>query len=639
MTTFFQAGHMTAIHTPAAHTKRADIQGMRAVAVLGVLAFHASHMVLPGGFIGVDVFFVLSGYLITQVLLRPMEEKRFSIREFYRRRIRRLYPALFTVLAFTMILGLIFFPPTLLKELVKSQFFTTLFLSNFAFAGETGYFDLQSELKPLLHTWSLGVEEQFYLLFPPILYVLHRWAKPLLWPALFTLAIWSLWFSQTRLAAHPEVSFFFPTSRAFELLIGALCVGIDRRLSLPVLMQKILSLAGLVALAIGFIFITDTSPFPGLLALLPCLGTAALLVSKQGWGNQILKFPALVWVGDISYSLYLWHWPLLVFARFVFPDSPWMIVLALILSVALAWLSWRYIETPFLRERPQKRPLPVWAFGGIAMATSIGLCLCIYYAGGLPQRFSPQERVYLAATNDYNHDRSKCHMRSDRPIAYEDTCVYGTTEAAPSYAVWGDSHGAELAMALGERLGKKGQSLKSITMSGCPATLSRAPVCRQHNIDTLAAMIADPNMQTVILVGNLHDDDTSAREAIKGMEHTALELKKAGKQVVIVYPIPTFDYDPPSKLALESRAGHAPETIGAPHAAYENRRGHIRDEFARFTLANAMLGIRTDALFCDSICHVYRPGTGVLYFNAGHLSLKGAGLLADEITRTLEAQS
>ena len=629
---------MTLTEPPSAHGKRADIQGMRAVAVLAVLAFHASHTALPGGFIGVDVFFVLSGYLITQVLLRPMAEKRFSIREFYRRRIRRLYPALFTVLACTLVMGLAFFPPTLLKELVKSQFFTTLFLSNFAFARETGYFDLQSELKPLLHTWSLGVEEQFYLLFPPILYVLHRWAKRLMWIGLFVLALLSLYFSQTRLATHPEVSFFFPTSRAFELLIGALCVGIDRRLSLPLIVQKILSLAGLAALAISFIFITEESPFPGLLALLPCLGTAALLVSPQGWGNRALSWPPLVRVGDISYSLYLWHWPLLVFARFVFPDATWVIVIALVLSVALAWLSWRYIETPFLRERPEKRPLPVWAFGGAMMAASIGLCLCIYYAGGLPQRFSPQERVYLEATNDYNHDRNKCHMRSDRPVAYEDTCVYGTAEATPSYAVWGDSHGAELAMVLGERLGHRGKSLKSITMSGCPATLSRKPVCRQHNIDTLAAMLADPDMRTVLLVGNLHDDDTSAREAVKGMEQTALALQAAGKQPVIVYPIPTFDYDPPSKLALESRAGHAPETVGIAHALYKSRRTYIIDEFDRFTTAHGIVGIKPEAIFCDpDLCHAYRPGTGVLYFNAGHLSLKGAGLLADEITRTLEA--
>ncbi len=630
---------MTLAETATTHGKRADIQGMRAIAVLAVLAFHASHAMLPGGFIGVDIFFVLSGYLITQVLLRPMEEKRFSIRDFYRRRIRRLYPALFTVLAFTLIMGLAFFPPTLLKELVKSQFFTTLFLSNLAFARETGYFDLQAELKPLLHTWSLGVEEQFYLLFPPILYVLHRWGKRLLWPALGLLALWSLWFSQTRLAAHAEVSFYFPTSRAFELLIGALCVGFDRHVSLPVMAQRLLSLAGLAAIVIGLIVINADSPFPGLLALLPCLGAAALLVSPQGWANWALSWSPLVRVGDISYSLYLWHWPLLVFARFVFPDASWVIVLALVLSVIMAWLSWRYIETPFLKESPEKRPLPVWAFGGAMMAASIGLCLCVYYAGGLPQRFSPQERVYLEATNDYNHDRNKCHMRSDRPLAYDKLCTYGAANVPASYAVWGDSHGAELAKVLGERLSTKGASLKSITMSGCPATLSRKAICRQHNIDTLAAMKLDPNMQTVILVGNLHDDDTSSREAIKGIEYTALELKKAGKQVIIVSPIPTFDYDPPSKLALASRARHAPEAVGTPRTYYEQRRGHIRDEFIRFTVANDMTAIRPDAIFCDNICHVYRPGKGVLYFNAGHLSLTGAGLLADEIERTLELQS
>ena len=630
---------MTLADTPTTHGKRADIQGMRAIAVLAVLAFHASHALLPGGFIGVDVFFVLSGYLITQVLLRPMEETRFSIRDFYRRRIRRLYPALFTVLAFTLIMGLVFFPPTLLKELVKSQFFTTLFLSNLAFARETGYFDLQAELKPLLHTWSLGVEEQFYLLFPPILYVLHRWAKRFMWPALGLLALWSLWFSQTRLASHAEVSFYFPTSRAFELLIGALCVGIDRHISLPLLAQRILSVLGLALITIGFIVINAESPFPGGLALLPCLGAAALLISPQGWANRWLAIPPLVRVGDISYSLYLWHWPLLVFARFVFPDAPWAIVAALALSFAMAWLSWRYIETPFLKDQPQKRPIPIWAMGGAMMAASIAVCLTVYYAGGLPQRFSPQERVYLAATDDYNHDRNKCHMRSDRPIDYDKLCTYGADNVPASYAVWGDSHGAELARALGERLTAKGQSLKSITMSGCPATLSRKAVCRQHNIDTLAAMIADPHMQVVILVGNLHDDDAFSRDAIKGMEHTALELKKAGKQVIIVSPIPTFDYDPPSKLALESRVHHAPETVGTSHDAYEQRRGHIRDEFIRFTAANDMTTIRPDAIFCDSICHVYRPGAGVLYFNAGHLSLTGAGLLADEIERTLELQS
>jgi peptidoglycan/LPS O-acetylase OafA/YrhL len=537
-------------------------------------------------------------------------------------------------------MGLAVFPPTLLTAMVKSQFFTTLFLSNLAFARETGYFDLQAELKPLLHTWSLGVEEQFYLLFPPILYALHRWAKRILWPVLGFLALWSLWFSQTRLAAHPEVSFFFPTSRAFELLTGALCVGLQRHVSLPAIVQKTLSVAGLIALALSYVVISEETPVPGLLALLPCLGTACLLVSPQGWGNRALEWSPLVWFGNISYSLYLWHWPLLVFTRFVFPELQWLVIVSVALSIALAWLSWRYIETPFLTDRPQKRPLPVWALGGSAMAVSIGLCLVVYNLGGLPQRFSPEERAYLTATDDYNHDRKTCHMRSDRPLDYDKTCVYGDRRSAPSYMVWGDSHGAELAMALGKQLGQKGKSLRSVTMSGCRASLAGSkPVCRQHNIDTMKAVKADLNMRTIVLVGNLHDDDAITRDTLRGMEESALELQRAGKQVVFVFPIPTFDFDPPSSLAQAHRSGHAPETVGMPRPLYESRRRYILDELERFTRTNGIIGVRPDAIFCDTICHVYRPGKGVLYFNAGHLSLTGAGLLADEIERTLELQS
>ncbi|MBY0423715.1 MAG: acyltransferase, partial [Parvularculaceae bacterium] len=175
--------------------KRADIQGLRAAAVLAVIAYHADHSLLPGGFVGVDVFFVISGYLITGALLRPMEQRRFSLVEFYRRRVRRLFPALFVVMTAALVVGLVLFPPTLLIQQVTSQFFAMIFVSNFYFADKTDYFDIQAGLMPLLHTWSLGVEEQFYLLFPPVLYALHRWARSLLWIALGGTLLLSLSYS------------------------------------------------------------------------------------------------------------------------------------------------------------------------------------------------------------------------------------------------------------------------------------------------------------------------------------------------------------------------------------------------------------------------------------------------------------
>ena len=615
--------------------RRPDIQGLRAAAVLGVVFYHLAHFLVPGGYTGVDVFFVLSGYLITQVLLRPMEAGRFSLGEFYRRRIRRLYPALFVVLAFVLVMGVAFFPPALLSELVKSQFFTTLYLSNFLFTRGAGYFDIQAELKPLLHTWSLAVEEQFYLLYPLILFVLNKWLKRFLWPALFVLACLSLWAAQANLATHAAAVFYYPLSRACELLIGALCVGFERRVTLPVVMQRGVSSLGAAGIAASFILINDTTPFPGVLALLPCLSTVALLVSPQGWTRHVLTWTPVVRVGDMSYSLYLWHWPLLAFARFLFPDAAWVLGVAIVAAFGLAWLSWRYIEAPFLSDKPR----PVWRLAGLAMVVSIGLSVPIYMAHGLPQRFSPAERALLAASDDYNHDRHRCHMESNRPLAYSETCVYGARDVPASYAVWGDSHGAELARALGERLGAQGASLRSITMSGCPATLSRQPVCRAHNVATMAAIKADPYMRTVILVGNLHDDDAAARASVAGLEQSALELQAAGKRPVILYPIPTQDFDPPSFLALEVRGGRAPESLGLKRARYDSRHAAIVANLDAFTRAHGIATADPVPVLCDArLCHVYKPGVGVLYFNAGHLSMTGAGLVADSLLRELDTK-
>ncbi|WP_370338900.1 acyltransferase family protein [Parvularcula marina] len=617
-------------------SKRLDIQGLRAIAVLAVVLFHGLGSALPGGFAGVDVFFVVSGYLITGILLRPMEEGRFSILDFYRRRVRRLFPALYTVMAFTLLGGLILFPPTLLIELVESQFFTTLFVSNFYFLDQTDYFDLQAELMPLLHTWSLGVEEQFYLLFPPLLWALHRFAKPVMWHVLVGLAVLSLVASQRWVMTDGDVAFYHPASRAFELLIGSLCVLIDRKGWVSGLSQRILGAVALPGMAVSFIFISAGSPFPGLLALLPCLSTAALLVSKDAFANRLISNGPMVWIGDISYSLYLWHWPLLVFAKFMFPGSTLAILIAIILAFGAAGASYRFIEQPFLRSK-QRFILPK---GLIAMAGSVAIALPIYLNDGVPGRFSSQLQAYLSASQDYNPDRPRCHMRSDRPIPYEDTCVYGAEDTPASVAVWGDSHGTELAMMLGEELADNGRAVRSITMSGCPASMSRYELCNAQIASTLVAMKADPAMKTILLVSNLHGSDDFAMDTIAGLKRTALDLKSAGKQVVFVYPIPTMDFDPPSKLALDVRAGGSPENSGISRQRYEQKSGHLARDLAQFVAENDLIGVSPADLFCDEEkCRVYRDGVGVLYYNQGHLSLNGARLLAAEVERALEDAS
>lgn len=609
--------------------KRADIQGLRAIAVLAVLVFHALPEALPGGFVGVDIFFVLSGYLITRIILPPLEQRRFSLLDFYRRRVRRLFPALFTMLGITMLIGIAVLPPALLVKLAESQFFTTLFASNFYFADKTGYFDLSAEQMPLLNTWSLGVEEQFYLLYPLVLWLVVRWIGPAKWAVLTVLAITSLIQSQIWTGTDPDTAFYHPASRAFELLIGALVVGLERRWTPGAQLSQWAGLFAASVLVASLFLIGPRTSFPGIAALAPTLATATLLLIRQGWMTRAISIRPMVLVGDISYSLYLWHWPLLVFGKFLFPGSAIVIAIAVLLSFLAAWASWRYIEQPILQHK--NRRLFLKAAG--VMAGSIALCLAVYLPDGWPVRFGPDARALLAGSSDYNPDRPDCHMRSDRPRPYDEMCVYGAEGAVPGYAVWGDSHGTELAMALGERLAARGEALKSITMSGCPATVGRRPDCTKQVLSTKAGILADPSMHTIILTSNLHGKDEYSRAAVDGVTATARDLAAAGKRVVIVFPIPTYDWDPPSSLAMRLRRGGDPATVSMPRSRYERKSGHIVRRFETLAAETpGIYGIDAANLFCtDTACYPYREEIGMLYYNKGHLSLTGAGVLADSM--------
>ncbi|MBW8881719.1 MAG: acyltransferase [Asticcacaulis sp.] len=540
--------------------KRADIQGLRGLAVLAVVVFHATSGMLSGGFAGVDIFFVISGYLITQILLRNMESGRFSLADFYRRRVKRLFPALYLMLAVVLVLALAILPPKLLSELVYSQFFTTLFLSNFAFARLSGYFATEAGLKPLLHTWSLGVEEQFYLVFPLLLMAVRRWTGRWLWWLLCGLAVVSLAAGLWLNSVKPESAFYLTASRAFELLIGALCVR-WQKLDLPEAWRRSVSLSGLALTLSALVFLNAGLPFPAPWALWPCLGTACLLISPSAWGGRLLSAPPLVFVGDMSYSLYLWHWPLLVFGRLVFGEVWWLSLIAVAAAFGAAWASWRFVEQPFLRGG--SRP---FMLGAAAMAVSIVACLAVYGGKGWPTRFNAVQRAAFAASDDYNHDRKRCHAERGARTAYSATCVFGPGPAM--VAVWGDSHGAELAPALAER----GLGVRQITASSCPPSvgynIAYNPACRPNTADTLLHLERDPTVRTVVLVANfqryVHDDPMGM---LAGLELTALDLQAAGKQVVMVEPTPVYGFDPPSQVGLAMRLGRDPARLGVSSTA------------------------------------------------------------------------
>jgi peptidoglycan/LPS O-acetylase OafA/YrhL len=359
---------------------RKEIDGLRAIAVLSVMFFHAGFESVSGGFLGVDIFFVISGYLITSIILKQKETGTFSLTTFYERRIRRIFPALFFILIACLPFAWLLLLPHELKDFGQSLMAVSVFVSNIFFWQESDYFSADAEMIPLLHTWSLAVEEQYYLLFPLLMIIL--------WPvfknrirklsALFLLlAIASLAFSEWAWRHYPEANFYLLPSRAWELLAGVLAAFylFQREQN----GSQAISLIGLAMVLGPLFFLNNKLPFPSLYTLIPITGTMLIILftSHTTWVGKLLSTPILVGIGLISYSAYLWHQPLFVFARLQhFQEPPaWQFFALILLTLLLAFLSWRFIEQPF-RNRQNFTQRQVFLMGALM---SIGMILIGYY--------------------------------------------------------------------------------------------------------------------------------------------------------------------------------------------------------------------------------------------------------------------
>ena len=356
---------------------RPDIDGLRALAILPVVLFHAFPNLLPGGFIGVDIFFVISGYLITSILLKDIQAGSYSIKTFYARRVRRIFPALSVVLLFCLALGWVVLTAVEYRALGKHVAGGAGFIANFMFWKEAGYFDAAGDTKPLLHLWSLGIEEQFYIVWPLLLYFFAKRSWNILW-MIAGVALLSFALNIIRIGADPSGTFYSPFSRSWELALGAflayqtlhpaqvLTSIIERHKSL-------LSGLGLIMVVIGFVVINESRAFPGWWALLPAVGSALLIASgPHALVNRfVLSQKIFIWVGLISFPLYLWHWPLLSFARIIYSETPPfdVRVVLVVLSAVLAALTYYLIEKP-IRQSSSKRPL-------IIALSILMLCICI----------------------------------------------------------------------------------------------------------------------------------------------------------------------------------------------------------------------------------------------------------------------
>ena len=636
---------------------RPDIDGLRALAVIPVILFHAGATWLPGGFVGVDIFFVISGYLISSILLRESAAGEFSFLRFYERRLRRIIPALLVVLIVTVAVFQVLALPDQAQQTAESGIAALLSLSNFYFWQTSGYFAPAAEFTPLLHTWSLAVEEQFYLLFPVVILILLRFRVPIKWVFVVgTIAAFVLgyWLS----GAKPSVAYYLLPARAWELAIGAvLAVGV-----LPAvrgaLMREFLPALGIGLILFSMFYIRKDMLFPGWIALMPCLGTAMVIhAGGRSWvAQRILAARPVVFVGLLSYSLYLWHWPVLTALRVrtasVHLDLP-VAVSAIAATFLLAWASWRYVERPFRNKRdmPSRRMLGVLGAGSAVLLTFSGISIT---AGGFPARLSDASRMALAASTDIDPFRALCDNVENRS-----QCRFGPIDEPVTYAIIGDSHAASIRPAI-KYSGLMGNTAGTLYWAGACPLLSGAGMlnqdtnCSSFKEDVFAQIERNSGLNTVILAGRwpyqvlgslpevggsyaklLVDAETvtpsaeeNARVFVRAMLRTLERLEVLGIDVIIMGSVPEPGFDVPRAVAFSLYAGNtAPQ--GVPRSEVVKRAGIADEILAEIAVEHSnVLFIPIWDTFCDEQwCLIERDGVPI-YSDDDHLSYLGAKTVA-----------
>lgn len=493
---------------------RPEIDGLRALAVLPVIFYHAGFSYFDGGFVGVDIFFVISGYLISSILLRESETGSISLVGFYERRARRILPALFLVVAACIPAAWMIMTPAEMKDFAQSALAVSVFLSNVFFWMESGYFDAASELKPLLHTWSLAVEEQFYIVFPVLLILVCKYRRTALVPILICLALVSLALSEWGWRNAPSGNFYLAFSRAWELLAGSLCAIALRR---GIVGDELLAGIGVAMIATSIIFFDQATPFPSLYALLPVVGTALVILfaDRNTIVGQVLSLKPFLGLGLISYSAYLWHQPLFVFTRLELdrdPSKPGYAVL-IILTLVLSYLSWRYVEMPF-RRVSGPNALTRRAVFTASVVVSAGM----FAFGGWGHvsdgwratyvtRLPADQRVMFTMAEDARQE----HSANAKGRFDDGACVFDANsvsdvvrsrlracaeEYGPGVLILGDSHAIDLygAVIEAERSGKP--FIAGIVSGGCRAHRPSS----ECSYDEIAALVAsDPNIFGMVI--------------------------------------------------------------------------------------------------------------------------------------------
>ena len=656
---------------------RAEIDGLRALAVVPVILFHAGFELFSGGFVGVDVFFVISGYLITTILIEDIENKQFSIVNFYERRARRILPALSFVMLVCIPISSIYLPADELRDFFQSIVAVSLFASNILFWKEGGYFDSEASDKPLLHTWSLAVEEQYYVLFPIFLILSWRFGKNRVFWMIIVLASISLVLSEWGWRNKATANFYLAPTRAWELFAGSIAAFVVQKQGVQ--KNNFLALTGLAAIIFSIFFYDETTPFPSVYALLPVLGVVLLVLyaEKDTLAAKVLSTKGCIGIGLISYSAYLVHQPILVFTNLASLEGPSVFAHAIsICAIFLfAWLMWRYVETPFRKAANQGKQFLI--FSTLLFSTFL-------VVGGLYHfKVIPQKETVLtwggksyAAPKKFGGievEGENCSAREPKK-----SCIIGGL--SPKIIIVGDSHARVLTQAAYKAQAQDGFTLIDMTASGCPFLIGLNAFTTGNLIEKCDADYQQKRMEfisnltpsTIVLHARLplylHGDGfdnsiggveparsyyvgVSGKESYKERKNlftkalvdTVYQLVNFGHEVVIISPVPTNGWHPVKRLMRLSAIGNGPNInyvrakMAIPRVAVESRQADIKSILDGLKEKLPTVSV-VDSLeiLCDvSHCHSISESGEILYADRDHLSAVGANVLFNEFMNDL----
>lgn len=625
---------------------RSEIDGLRTVAVVPVVLFHAGFALFSGGFIGVDIFFVISGYLITSIIIRDLDRGSWSLLDFYERRARRILPALALVILCCWPAAWIIMLPLEMKDFAQSAAAAALSVSNLLFWHESDYFGAAAELKPLLHTWSLGVEEQFYIFFPPLLALIWLWPMKRKIVVLGSVALVSFLLCVALVHSMPAAVFYLLPFRAWELLAGGGCAFWHSRNSREG--NGPLAFLGLAALVTSILVFDKTTPFPSVYTLLPVAGTCLLLLfaAPDNLAGRLLSFRPMVGIGLISYSAYLWHQPLLAFGRLYSPDPPSQLVLLglSVLSFALAYLSWRFVETPFRRRGagallPGRRLVLSLSVGIIGLGVVGGAWG--HLRDGWPTRYSSEQQAFL----DAHRWSSQCMFTRVDPLGSLPVAACSFAAQGPErgkVALVGDSVMSSLSPELIGFFTSRGYAVEQFTHSYC--TLHRS-----HRYDSVDAAgcpefisrtvdyIAAEEFDLVLTAGSFLNfvsegahqvvrDDGSAVSVDSLRRDMADTIAATGAQLILIHPHPQAQVNVLNRAVRELRTHNHLSPYSTQQAGFQAEFEVFRDILIP-AFPPDTVHVDLTAMFCDGTrCDFIHEGAPVLSDQV-HFTKYGAHVL------------